>query len=405
MALGSYDIAVIGGGILGTATAMTLTQRFPNKTVAVLEKEDEVAQHQTGHNSGVIHAGIYYAPGSHKANLCTEGSKSLRRFCDDRGIPYEMCGKVVVATEESQLGKLDELHRRGTANGAEGLEIIPRERLLELEPHASGLKAVYSPNSGIVDYGRVTRAYAEEMVANGAELLTGTNVRRVAYSGARTVLETDRGDLSAAHVINCAGLHADSVARSMGVDPGLRIIPFRGEYFSLKADRAHLVKGLVYPVPDPKLPFLGVHFTKRIGGGVEAGPNAVLALAREGYRKSSLNARDLLGTLSFVGFWRMSMSHWKTGVKEAFRSYVKRAFLRSLQTLVPEVRMEDLADPGAGVRAQAVDRKGNLLQDFAIVRSANAIHVLNAPSPAATSSLAIGSHIVNEAAEVFGLTA
>ena len=405
MTLGTYDIAVIGGGILGTATAMSLTHEYPRYTVAVLEKEADVASHQTGHNSGVIHAGIYYSPGSHKANLCAVGSRMLRRFCDERGIPYEMCGKVVVATEESQMGGLEELHRRGTANGAEGLEIIGAERLRELEPHAAGIGAVHSPNTGIVDYTRVTRAYAAEMLQNGAELLIGTRVLRVLPSDSRLVVETDRGELYAGAVINCAGLHTDSVARAMGVDAGLRIIPFRGEYFSLRPDRAGLVNGLIYPVPDPKLPFLGVHFTRRITGSVEAGPNAVMAFSREGYSKTAVSIGHLAGTLSYGGFWRMAMVHWKTGVKEQYRSLVKRAFLRSLQTLVPEVRMADLAGPGAGVRAQAVDRKGNLLQDFSIARSPNAIHVLNAPSPAATASLAISRYIVDQAREAFGLAA
>ena len=405
MTLGTYDIAVIGGGILGTATAMTLTQEYPKYRVAVLEKEADVARHQTGHNSGVIHAGIYYTPGSHKANLCTIGSRMLRRFCDERGVPYEMCGKVVVATDESQLDRLEELHRRGTANGAEGLEIVGAERLRELEPHAAGIKAVYSPNTGIIDFTRVTKAYAAEMVLNGADLLTGTRVLKVVPRDSRLVIETDRGELSARSVINCAGLHADSVARAMGIDVGVRIIPFRGEYFSLRPERAGLVNGLVYPVPDPKLPFLGVHFTKRIAGGVEAGPNAVMAFAREGYAKTTVSVGDLAGTLTYGGFWRMAMVHWKSGVKEQYRSLVKRAFLRSLQTLVPEVAMEDLSDPGAGVRAQAVDRKGGLLQDFSIAPSKNAIHVLNAPSPAATASLAISRHIVDQATDAFGLSA
>ena len=403
--LGQCDVAVIGGGILGTATAMRLAQEFPRYRVVVLEKESDVAQHQTGHNSGVIHAGIYYAPGSRKANLCTVGSRLLRRFCDERGIPYEMCGKVVVATSEAQMPGLQELMRRGTANGAEGLEMIGRDRLKELEPHAAGVGAIHSPNTGIVDFTAVTRAYASELQEAGGELHTSTRVLKVLSDRPGLVLETDRGDIQARYVVNCAGLHSDEVARGMGVGLDLRIIPFRGEYFSLTPERTSLVRGLIYPVPDPRLPFLGVHFTKRISGGVEAGPNAVLALAREGYAKTSVEFSDAFGTLAYPGFWRMSLTHWKTGIKEQYRSLFKQVFLRSLQTLVPEVRMEDLIEPGAGVRAQAVDRRGNLLQDFEIARSPSAIHVLNAPSPAATASLAISRHIVDQAREAFGLAA
>ena len=400
---GQYDIGVIGGGIIGLATAMRLTQELPRHKVVVLEKEPEIAQHQTGHNSGVIHAGIYYAPGSQKANFCSTGGRMLREFCDSHAINYEMCGKVIVATSESELPQLEELYRRGTQNGAEGLQIIDRERLRELEPRAAGVGAVFSPNTGIVDYGQVSQAYATEIKESGGDLWTGTRVQGVTRREGRLYVETSSGDVSVKHLINCAGLHADTVARMMGVDIGVRIIPFRGEYFSLRPDSSHLVNGLVYPVPDPRLPFLGVHFTKRVGGSVEAGPNAVLAFAREGYKKTGLNVRDTLGVLSYVGFWRMSMSYWRSGLQEQYRSLVKRAFLRSLQTLVPDVTMDDLGSPGAGVRAQAVDRKGRLLQDFSIAQSMDAIHVLNAPSPGATSSLAIGSHIFDIAKTSFGL--
>ena len=405
MGLGKYDIAVIGGGIIGLATAMRLTQEYPRHSVAVLEKEPGVARHQTGHNSGVIHAGIYYAPGSSKANLCVSGGKMLRRFCDEHGIQYQMCGKLITATDEAQLPGLDELYRRGTANGAEGLQIVGPERLRELEPHAAGIRAVHSPNTGIVDFAAVTEAYATEMVGNGGDLFTDTRVLKVSHGDGALHVETSRGELTVRHVVNCAGLYADTIARGMGADVDVRIVPFRGEYYSLKAGRSDLVNGLIYPVPDPKLPFLGVHFTRRISGTVEAGPNAVLAFAREGYRKTDLSARELLGTLAYPGFWRMSRVHWWTGMREVYRSLRKRSFLRSLQTLVPDVKLDDLCDPGAGVRAQAVDRKGRLLQDFSIARSPNAIHVLNAPSPAATASLAISRHIVDMAQESFGLPA
>ena len=394
MASRTYDFAVIGGGIVGLATAMKLTQDFPGHGVVVMEKEPEVAQHQSGHNSGVMHAGIYYAPGSQKANFCSSGGAMLRRFCDDHGIEYKMCGKVIVAIDESELPGLEELHRRGTANGAEGLEIIGPERLRELEPHAAGIRAVHSPNTGVVDYTRVASALATQVVENGGELLTGTEVRAASQRDGRVYLETTQGEMATRHVINCAGLHADAVARAMGMDVGLRIIPFRGEFYSLRPERSSLVNGLIYPVPNPKLPFLGVHFIKRIDGSVKAGPNAVLAFAREGYRKTDFDAREVWGILTYPGFWRLSRVHWRSALREQYRSRVKTAFLRSIQALVPEVRKEDLASPGAGVRAQAVDRKGMLLQDFSVVRSNNAIHVLNAPSPAATACLAIARHIV-----------
>ena len=300
MELGSYDIAVVGGGIIGLATAMALRRRHPELDLAVVEKEARVGVHQTGHNSGVIHAGLYYTPGSRKASFCAAGARMLRRFCDERGVPYRLCGKVVVALDESQLPGLEELFRRGSANGAEGLEIIGPERLRELEPHAAGIRAVHSPNTGVVDYNAVTEAFADEVRATGA-LLTGALLRDVVESDGRQVLETSRGTLSAGGVINCAGLHADSVARKMGIDAGVRIVPFRGEYFSLKPESAGLVNGLIYPVPDPNLPFLGVHFTRRIDGTVEAGPNAVLALAREGYRKTSVELRQVIELAGFPG--------------------------------------------------------------------------------------------------------
>ena len=400
----SYDIGIIGGGILGLATAMQLTREYPRYKIAVVEKESAVAQHQTGHNSGVIHAGIYYAPGSQKANFCATGGKLLREFCDERGIRYEMCGKLIVAINDDEVPRLDELYRRGTANGAEGLEMIGAERLRELEPHAAGVRAIWSPNTGIIDYTEVCQAYSTETLEAGGDLISNARVTDIARQLGRVHLVTTAGDLSVKHVINCAGLQADLVARMMGVDIEVRIIPFRGEYFSLKPERSHLVNGLLYPVPDPAMPFLGVHFTKRISGSVEAGPNAVLALKREGYRKTSFALSDAVGTLTYRGFWRMSFKYWKTGIKEQYRSIVKSVFVRSLQTLVPEIRGEDLHQPGAGVRAQAVDRKGQLLQDFSIAETEQAIHVLNAPSPGATASLTISRYIVDRAKESFGLS-
>ena len=399
----SYDIAVIGAGIIGLATAMRLATDMPKLRTVVLEKETSIALHQTGHNSGVIHAGIYYAPGSQKANFCAAGGRELRRYCDERSIPYSMCGKLVVAVDETEVPRLGELHRRGTANGAQGLELVGPERLREIEPHAAGVSAIFSPNTGIIDYSQVSRAYADDYAAAGGEIALGAAVTGAAFDNGSVRLLTSKGDIAARHVINCAGLHADRVAGLMSTDAGVRIVPFRGEYFSLRADRQDIVKGLIYPVPDPAMPFLGVHFTRRIGGGVEAGPNAVLALSREGYSKLSFNVRDALGTLGFAGFWRMSATHWKTGVSEQYRSLLKSVFLRSLQRLVPDIEMDDLTEPGSGVRAQAVDRSGRLLQDFSIVKGPRAIHVLSAPSPGATSSLTISRYIVDQARASFEL--
>ena len=399
----NYDIAIIGGGIIGLATAMRLTQEHPDQKVVVIEKESEVARHQTGHNSGVIHAGIYYAPGSQKANFCSTGGSLLREFCDERGVEYEMCGKIIVAVNDSEVPGLEELYRRGTANGAEGLELIGPEELREREPHVAGVKAIWSPNTGIIDFTRVSEAYSIEMRENGGDLVLDAEVHAISNSNGSVHIQTDAGDFTANNIINCAGLHADKVARMMDVEIGVRIIPFRGEYFSIRPESSHLVNGLIYPVPDPSLPFLGVHFTKRINGSVEAGPNAVLALKREGYAKTSFSFGDALDTFTYPGFWKMSMKYWKTGIDEQYRSLVKSVFVKSLQTLVPEITGDDLYAPGAGVRAQVVDDSGALLQDFSIAQTEGAIHVLSAPSPGATSSLSISRYIVDMAKDSFAL--
>ena len=398
-----YDVAVIGGGIIGLATAMTLARRHPDRRFVVLEKEGEIAQHQTGHNSGVIHAGIYYAPGSQKAGFCYTGNLELRKYCDERGIGYEMCGKVVVATDESEVPRLHDLFARGKANGVERLELIGRERLREIEPHAAGVKAIWSPETGIVDYRRVCRAYTTDFGELGGELRLNTRVEHVARRGNTVNIDTDQGSIAALGVVNCAGLQADMIARDMGERVGLRIVPFRGEYFSLRPEKERLVNGLIYPVPDPKLPFLGVHFTKRVDGSVEAGPNAVLSLAREGYEKTSFRVGEALDIATHPGFWRMSMTHWRMGMKEQYRSMFKSSFVSSLQKLVPEVQPEDVWRPSAGVRAQAIDDNGGLLQDFRIVQGDRAVHVLNAPSPAATASLPISRHIASIATVAFEL--
>ena len=398
-----YDVVIIGGGIIGLSTAMQLKEnKFPNWNIAVVEKDPELATHQTGHNSGVIHSGIYYRPDSHKANFCVAGKDRLLQFCDENEIEYEKCGKVIVATDESELDRLDSLYERGVANGVQGLEKIGPERLKEIEPHVSGLAALWAPTTGIIDYRKVALAYANRFEEAGGDIFTDAPVTRIIKSYGGLLLETERGTLRAKHVINCAGLYADKVARMMGEEIDVRIIPFRGEYFTLKPESHHLVSGLVYPVPDPRFPFLGVHYTRNIKGFVEAGPNAVLAFSREGYRKRDLDIPESWGSVSYPGFWMMTMKHWKTGLSEMNRSYRKSVFVRDLQKLIPEVTADHLAPGGSGVRAQAVSNKGFILDDFRIIQGREAVHVLNAPSPGATSSLAIGEHIAGLATESFG---
>ena len=397
-----YDVVIVGGGIVGLSTAMQLKRRFPAWQVAVVEKEPAIARHQTGHNSGVIHSGIYYRPDSQKAKFCVAGVQALLRFCDENEIKYRQCGKVIVATGDEELGRLNDLYQRGTANGVQGLEMIGPERLKEIEPHAAGIQALWSPATGIIDYQQVASAYAARFQENGGDIYAGAPIKKIARFHDGVVLETTSGAVKAKHVINCAGLHADRIAEMMGERLDVRIIPFRGEYFTLQPERRGLVNGLIYPAPDPRFPFLGVHYTRTIQGQVEAGPNAVLALGREGYRKSNINPRDSWGTFTFPGFWRMSAKHWRVGVSEMRRSYSKKRFVHDLQRLLPEIKEEDLAPGGSGVRAQAVARDGTLLDDFHILRGREAFHVLNAPSPGATSSLAIGAHIVELAAETFG---
>lgn len=397
-----FDLTVIGGGIVGLATAMEIAEKYPRMKLLVLEKEKEIALHQTGHNSGVIHSGIYYRPGSIKAKTCVAGRKALLEFCDRNGIPYDLCGKVVVATDEGELPRLEELLRRGAANGVEGLEMIGPERLKEIEPHATAIKALYAPTTGVIDFTKVAQAYARRIRSRGGEILTSHEVKKIAPREGGLVLETPRGEFHSRHLINCAGLYSDHVAGMMGRSD-LRIIPFRGEYYKIAPERQFLVKGLIYPVPDPRFPFLGVHFTRTIHGDVEAGPNAVLAFAREGYRKKDIDLRDLWSTFSYKGFWSLAGNHWRMGLEEMYRSISKRAFVKALQRLMPAIREDDLIAGGAGVRAQAVAPTGALLDDFEITQAGNAIHVLNAPSPGATSSLAIGKKIVEIAARAFSL--
>ena len=397
-----YDIVIIGGGILGLSTAMQLLERSPQWRVAVVEKEEELATHQTGHNSGVMHSGIYYRPGSRKAQFCVAGLNNMIKFCEENEIEFQQCGKVIVALHESELGRLQDLYERGTANGVRDLEIVGPERLKEIEPHTAGVRALWAPHTGIVDFTKVAAAFANKFHQAGGDIFTGAAVKKITRSTGSVALETTKGTLQAKYLINCAGLYADKVASMTGENIGVRIIPFRGEYYTLRQESHHLVSGLIYPVPDPQFPFLGVHFTRNIKGHVEAGPNAVMALRREGYRKRDFSLGDSLGNLAYPGFWKMALKYWKIGMGEVYRSYSRRVFLRDLQRLLPEIQNSDLASGGSGVRAQAVARDGSLLDDFSIIQSGDAIHVLNAPSPGATSSLAIGEHIAGLAIENFG---
>lgn len=410
MAENSVDLAVVGGGIIGLASAWQLSQKYPRLKIVVLEKEGQLATHQTGHNSGVIHSGIYYRPGSIKASTCVAGRSALLAFCDRKQIFYKLCGKVIVATRPEELPRLEELFRRARANGVAGIERIGPERLKEIEPHVRGLQALYSPGTGIIDFTRVAAAYAQEFCEQGGEIQTSCEVQGILQASGGVVLESTRGPIHARFLINCAGLHVDRVAAMTRgfqcadpVDEPVRIVPFRGEYHRIIPAKHHLVKGLVYPVPDPQFPFLGVHFTPTVEGHLEVGPNAILAFAREGYRQSDLQVSDLLGTLSFKGFWAMARKHWKTSLPEIRRSLSKKAFTRELQRLIPEVGADDLVYSGSGVRAQAVSASGMLLDDFLIRQSGNTIHVLNAPSPGATASLAIAERVAQAAATGFAL--
>ena len=403
----SYDVVVIGAGILGLAVSRELLSRYPRLRLAVLDKEPSVGQHQTGHNSGVLHSGIYYAPGSLKARLCVQGQRELYAYCEQKGIPTDRCGKVIVGSNESELPRLEKLLERGQANGVEGLEMIGPERLREIEPHCVGVKALFSPNTGIVDFSRVTRAYAADVMECGGDVLPGFEVERISDRPGRVVLHTTAGEVEAQHVVACAGLHADRVARLTGGPRDPRIVPFRGDYWVLRPDRRDLARNLIYPVPDPSFPFLGVHFTRRLDdGSVWLGPNAVLAFAREGYRRLDVRPRDLAEALAYRGFQRLAAKFWQTGMQEMVRDFSKEAFLKSLQVYVPELTLADLLPGPSGVRAQALGADGSLVDDFVFnTQGKRIVHVRNAPSPGATSSLAIGRMIADTASQAFGLTA
>lgn len=398
-----YDVAIIGGGIVGMATAMALTQRR-NLSLVVLEAEDHLAAHQTGHNSGVIHSGLYYKPGSLKARNCIEGRIALYEFCQEHDIAYDNCGKIVVATSERELPALDMLEERGHANGLVGLRRLnSEEELKEYEPHVSGIAGLHVPQTGIVDYPAVTQKYAEIATGRGAEVKLNARVVKFHRGNGEYVLETTSGDVHCRNLINCAGLQSDRVARMCGVDPKLQIIPFRGEYYDITPEKHYLVRNLIYPVPDPRFPFLGVHFTRMVHGGLEAGPNAVLAFKREGYKQLDISVPDLVQYGAYMGFWRMAWKYWQMGFGEMYRSFSKTAFVKAMQVLVPEVQMEDVHRAGSGVRAQALEPDGKLVDDFRIVEEERMIHVLNAPSPAATASIAIGNSIASMAENHFSL--
>jgi (S)-2-hydroxyglutarate dehydrogenase len=387
-----YDFTIIGGGIVGLSTAMALSHHHPDSRVAVLEKENRWAYHQTGNNSGVIHSGIYYKPGSFKAKFCREGSNSMVQFCQEHGIDYEVCGKVIVATEPEEMVLLENLYQRGLENGIK-LARLAAEQVKEIEPHVSCLAGVRVFSTGIVDYKQVAQKYADLIRLQGGELYLNTKVERIVESNGHQIIETNNDRFETRFTINCAGLHSDRVAKLGHADPQAKIVPFRGEYYELKPEKRYLVKHLIYPVPNPNFPFLGVHFTRAIDGSVHAGPNAVLSFKREGYRKTDFDLRDFVEVMTYPGFWKLAAKHADRGIQEIIRSFSKEAFVRSLQRLIPEVRADDLIPTHAGVRAQALMNDGKLVDDFLIVNSSNSVHVCNAPSPAATSSLEIGKAI------------
>lgn len=389
------DVVIVGAGILGLATARELLRRRPGAKVVVLEKEARIAQHQTGHNSGVIHAGIYYKPGSLKAKLCVAGAAELIAYCDERGIPRQEPGKLIVATREDELPRLQDLYERGVANGAKDLRLVEKLELRELEPHCTGIRGLLSPHTGIVDYAKVAESYATEIKTAGGEIRTNSTVTGIKRRAGRTLVSTNQGDFEAAMLVACAGLYSDRVAELSGESGAPRVVPFRGDYYVLKPERRHLVRGNIYPVPDPKFPFLGVHFTPRMNGDVWLGPNAVLAFSREGYRFRDVRPGDLYDAITFKGFLKFGRKNWRVGYEEMARDLSKQRFLASLQTYIPELTKDDLLPGPSGVRAQAIGADGSMVDDFALDRGEGWLHVRNAPSPAATSSLQIGKFVVD----------
>ncbi|MEO6834311.1 MAG: L-2-hydroxyglutarate oxidase [Candidatus Tumulicola sp.] len=399
----AYDIAIVGGGIVGLATGREILARHPHLKLIVLEKDDVLATQQTGHNSGVIHSGIYYTPGSLKAKLCVEGRKSLWEYCDAKGIPYKNVGKLIVATEEAELPLLDDLYGRGLANGIENLQIVDAKGIAEREPHCRGIKAIYSPVTGIVDYGEVARGFGQDVLAAGGTIETGHEVTAIQRKGPTSIVRAKRGDVEAKYVITCGGLQADRLAKMTGGKSDPKIVPFRGDYLILRPEKRYLVKGNIYPVPDPAFPFLGVHFTPRMNGDIWLGPNAVLAFAREGYKFTTIRPRDLAETLTYSGFIKMAGKYLSTGLGEMYRDVVRGAYVKALQRYIPELTVRDTLPGPSGVRAQAMMADGALVDDFVFDGDAGVVHVRNAPSPAATSSLAIGRFIADDADRRFEL--
>lgn len=392
-----YDVIIAGAGIVGLATGLKILEFNPKAKVLILEKENDIAKHQTGHNSGVIHSGIYYKPGSLKAQNCLRGYKQLLEFCDKENVNYDICGKVIVAVNESELKGLNDIYERGIANGLDKIKRISKEELKEIEPHANGVEALRVPYTGIVDYGQVARKYFEKILASGGNVEFNSRIKRVKDRSGKPEVFTRERSFNTKVFINCCGLHSDEVAKKTGLPLDTRIIPFRGEYYKIRPEKRYLVKNLIYPVPDPAFPFLGVHFTRMVNGEVEAGPNAVLAFRKEGYSKNSFSIPDTFKTFTWGGFYRIAAKYYKTGMGEFYRSYRKKAFVKALRRLLPEIQEYDLVAGGAGVRAQAIDKKGKPIDDFLITGGRGIINVINAPSPAATASLAIGETIAKQA--------
>lgn len=397
------DVVIIGGGIVGLASALQLKIKNPDLKLVLLEKENALAKHQTGNNSGVIHSGIYYKPGSLKAANCINGYNRLLQFCDEEGIQYDLCGKIIVATKKEELPQLDKLFERGQQNGLQNLKRLSAGELKEYEPHVNGIAGIHVPQTGIIDFKEVADRYAEKIKALGGKIKLGEKVKKIISTNGTTVVYTDNNEYETKLLVNCAGLYSDKIATLTHKNLDVKIIPFRGEYYKIAKEKEYLVRNLIYPVPDPAFPFLGVHFTRMMKGGIEAGPNAVLAFAREGYKKSKIHLGELAESLTWPGFQKVAAKYWKTGFGEMYRSFSKAAFTRALQQLIPEIQEKDLVPGGAGVRAQACDRSGGLLDDFMILENANAINVCNAPSPAATSSLSIGDAVSDIALKKFGV--
>ena len=398
-----YDFTIVGAGIVGLSTAYKLSLKYPESKILVLEKEDKVAAHQTGKNSGVIHSGIYYKPGSYKARNCVDGRHQLVDFCQKHDVAIDVCGKVIVATDETEVPKLKEIYERGLQNEIEDIELINEERLKELEPHVNGVAAIHVPCAGIVDYAGVCRVLQQLIEESGGEVRFNRKVTKISRQCEEVSIHAGKENVTSSYLINCAGLYSDHVAKSGGVKSPVKIVPFKGEYYELKPEAEYLVNDLIYPLPNPEFPFLGVHFTRMALGGIECGPNAVFAFKREGYNKLSFDLRDTIETLNFPGFWKMAKEHWRMGLDEYRRSFSKKAFVKGLQKLIPEVREEHLKVSPSGIRAMALQRNGEILDDFYFEVADRQIHVLNAPSPAATAGLAIGDEIVKKVEENFYL--